>query len=46
MKKAEILKQVAEVMHNDAACCKDKKDDYFPKYELLIKEEMIHLSRR
>ena len=25
MKKLEILKQVAEVMKNDAACCKDKK---------------------
>lgn len=40
MKKSEILKQVAEVMKNDAACCKDKKDELFLKYELLIKEEM------
>lgn len=40
MKKSEILKKVAEVMKNDAACCKDKKDEAFPKYELLIKEEM------
>lgn len=40
MKKSEIMKQIAEVMNNDAACCKDKKDEVFPKYELLIKEEM------
>ncbi len=40
MKKSEILKQVAEVMKNDAACCKDKKNETFAKYELLIKEEM------
>jgi len=40
MKKTEILKQIAEVMNHDAACCKDKKDEAFPKYELLIKEEM------
>jgi len=40
MKKTEIIKKVAEVMKNDAACCKDKKDEAFPKYELLIKEEM------
>ncbi len=40
MKKSEILKQVAEVMNNDAACCKDKKGEALSKYELLIKEEM------
>ncbi len=40
MKKTEILKRIAEVMNNDAACCKDKKDEAFPKYELLIEEKM------
>ncbi len=40
MKKSEILKQIAEVMNHDAACCKDKKDEALPKYELLVKEEM------
>lgn len=40
MKKTEILKQVAEVMNHDAACCKDKKDEAFSKYKLLVKEEM------
>lgn len=40
MKKMEILKQVAEIMNNDAACCKDKKNETLLKYELLIKEEM------
>ncbi len=27
MKKSEILKRIAEVMNNDAACCKDKRDE-------------------
>ena len=40
MKKIEILKQVAEVMKIDAACCKDIKDEVLPKYEALINEEM------
>lgn len=40
MKKLEILRQIADIMNSDAACCKDKKDVALSKYELLIDEEM------
>lgn len=40
MKKLEILRQIADIMNSDAACCKDKKDVALSKYELLIHEEM------
>lgn len=40
MKKLEILRNIAEIMKNDAACCKDKIGGTLSEYELLIKEEM------
>ncbi len=40
MLKSEILKQIADIMKTDAACCKDKTDVAFPQYESQIREEM------
>ncbi len=40
MLKSETLKQIAEIMKTDAACCKDKTDVAFPLYESRISEEM------
>ncbi len=41
MLKSETLKQIAEIMKTDAACCKDKTDVAFPQYESQIREEMM-----
>lgn len=40
MEKRKILKQIAAIMGNDAASCKDKTDKMFQKYESLIEEDM------